>query len=278
MANLFRCTGGTNYDDYSGTTVDAAAMTSDDTYTYLKIPKKGIYDTDSMIRTLNGNLCGCIYLGDVTVTGVNASNAISVTMDCTSIPNYEKLTSDNFSYRILQGSTECIHLGSANGYTHQYLYITLSYDASTGILTITNKTNGGDVYAYPITYKVYAFIFAQNAKNEITLVGNNLYGSYYTKINTKGKTTLKVEGTLTTSGGSDEYIFYVLPTTINTALGASYHKDGAIFTKTAKSTTSSALTVEINESIDVTEYDEVYVSFTSGVMAYHTSNIVISAE
>lgn len=53
MANLFRCTGGTQYNDYSGTTVDAAAVTSDDDYMYAGIPNTGIYDTTSKVRIPN---------------------------------------------------------------------------------------------------------------------------------------------------------------------------------------------------------------------------------
>lgn len=40
----------------AGTTVDASAVTSDDTYTYLTVPTNGYYSTASKVRTKNSNL------------------------------------------------------------------------------------------------------------------------------------------------------------------------------------------------------------------------------
>lgn len=41
---------------YAGTTKDASAVSSDDTYTYLTVPANGYYSTASKIRTENSNL------------------------------------------------------------------------------------------------------------------------------------------------------------------------------------------------------------------------------
>ena len=55
---FFRCGmgSGKKYDDYKGKTVTAKAVSSDDTNTYLTIPKEGIYDETSKICTPNSNL------------------------------------------------------------------------------------------------------------------------------------------------------------------------------------------------------------------------------
>ena len=55
---FFRCGmgSGKKYDDYKGKTVAAKAVSSDDTNTYLTIPKEGIYDETSKICTPNSNL------------------------------------------------------------------------------------------------------------------------------------------------------------------------------------------------------------------------------
>lgn len=44
--------------DASGSTVEASAVSQDDTYTYLDIPTTARYDTSSKIKTLNSNLGG----------------------------------------------------------------------------------------------------------------------------------------------------------------------------------------------------------------------------
>lgn len=51
----FKC-GGEVLDDYTGTTVDASAVTSDETYTYFTIPAEGKYDGTSKIKAENSNL------------------------------------------------------------------------------------------------------------------------------------------------------------------------------------------------------------------------------
>lgn len=43
------------------TTVDAGAVTQDDTYTYLTVPAAGFYNTNSKLRTQNSNLNNAIY-------------------------------------------------------------------------------------------------------------------------------------------------------------------------------------------------------------------------
>lgn len=47
---------GSALEDFSGVTVDAGDITSDGERTFIKIPRKGIYDENSMLQTLNSNL------------------------------------------------------------------------------------------------------------------------------------------------------------------------------------------------------------------------------
>ena len=44
--------------DKRGTTVDAAAVNQDDTYTYFTVPTEAVYDAKSKLRTLSSNLSG----------------------------------------------------------------------------------------------------------------------------------------------------------------------------------------------------------------------------
>ena len=44
--------------DKRGTTVDAAAVDQDDTYTYFTVPTEAVYDAKSKLRTLSSNLSG----------------------------------------------------------------------------------------------------------------------------------------------------------------------------------------------------------------------------
>lgn len=52
--------------DKRGTTVDAAAVDQDDTYTYFTVPTEAVYDAKSKLRTLSSNLggagCGIFYM------------------------------------------------------------------------------------------------------------------------------------------------------------------------------------------------------------------------
>lgn len=46
----------TGLEDYTSKSIDASYVESDDTYTYLGIPKLGLVDKESMVRTLNSKL------------------------------------------------------------------------------------------------------------------------------------------------------------------------------------------------------------------------------
>lgn len=79
----FKC-GGEVLDDYTGVTVDAGAVTSDGTYTYLTIPKEGKFDTSSKVRTKNSNLSTEVaYASGNTVIGGSSSETktTSVTLN-----------------------------------------------------------------------------------------------------------------------------------------------------------------------------------------------------
>lgn len=62
--------------DKRGTTVDAAAVDQDDTYTYFTVPTEAVYDAKSKLRTLSSNLGASFF---VVAAQTNASEAISIT-------------------------------------------------------------------------------------------------------------------------------------------------------------------------------------------------------
>ena len=73
------------------------------------------------------------------------------TIDCTAIPNYTTLTSDNFVYRFTGGWSNW-QGNDTNSRQHASVNITLSYNANTGILTVNNLyfyniINGASNYA-----------------------------------------------------------------------------------------------------------------------------------
>lgn len=62
--------------DKRGTTVDAAAVDQDDTYTYFTVPTEAVYDAKSKLRTLSSNLGASFF---TVAAQTNASEAISIT-------------------------------------------------------------------------------------------------------------------------------------------------------------------------------------------------------
>lgn len=56
--------------DKRGTTVDAAAVDQDDTYTYFTVPTEAVYDAKSKLRTLSSNLGGRFVYGTADIGAV----------------------------------------------------------------------------------------------------------------------------------------------------------------------------------------------------------------
>ena len=109
------------------------------------------------------------YINGEKITGTNVSNSkitktlvsswtasisnrpATRTIDCTAIPNYTTLTSDNFVYRFTGGWSNW-QGNDTNSRQHASVNITLSYNANTGILTVNNLyfyniINGASNYA-----------------------------------------------------------------------------------------------------------------------------------
>ena len=109
------------------------------------------------------------YINGEKITGTNVSNSkitktlvsswtasysnrpTTRTIDCTAIPNYTTLTSDNFVYRFTGGWANW-QGNDTNSRQHASVNITLSYNANTGILTVNNLyfyniINGASNYA-----------------------------------------------------------------------------------------------------------------------------------
>lgn len=59
--------------DKRGTTVDAAAVDQDDTYTYFTVPTEAVYDAKSKLRTLSSNL-GKFDMNNIVTTNISGSS------------------------------------------------------------------------------------------------------------------------------------------------------------------------------------------------------------
>ena len=89
-------------------------------------------------------------------SGYNESN--TATINCTSIPNYKNLTANNFALELTGGyggADTQDHVG------HKSLTVGKSYNASTGVLTLTNLgdywSKGSAGYGYKTNGVVYAY-------------------------------------------------------------------------------------------------------------------------
>lgn len=118
----------------AGVTVDATATTQDDAYTYFNMPP-GHYDANSKVRSANSNLTGNYKVFTVS-NGTDMKKLL---------PNdYHKLTTNNFFVLPPENSSNGGRVGSVEGtQSNPYLSVnfnrgTFSYNASTGIFSITN--------------------------------------------------------------------------------------------------------------------------------------------
>ncbi len=119
--------------DKRGTTVDAAAVDQDDTYTYFTVPTEAVYDAKSKLRTLSSNLWEVIKLPEMTCNNGNT------TLNITPYTNkWKDLTADNFYIGIRQ--TNSARYGS-DSHTRTF---SKTYNSSTGVLTITNAYTYAD--------------------------------------------------------------------------------------------------------------------------------------
>lgn len=115
--------------DKRGTTVDAAAVDQDDTYTYFTVPTEAVYDAKSKLRTLSSNLRKITKLNKS--VGVTSAGVTSANIKITEYTNYKNITIDNIFVQFTR-------LASYPG-TNQNM--TYSYNASTGTLTITSSSS-----------------------------------------------------------------------------------------------------------------------------------------
>lgn len=146
----------------AGTTVDASAVTKDDAYVYAT-PQEGFYDETSMIRIAKEDVGG----SGVTLLGTGTS------FDLSSVVGYESLTVDNFLVVCDEDANATKsqwinHTATFNSYYNYNTYYTApvkNYDATTGMLTITQATcyasENAIGHAFPKTYppmKVYLIV------------------------------------------------------------------------------------------------------------------------
>lgn len=113
--------------DKRGTTVDAAAVDQDDTYTYFTVPTEAVYDAKSKLRTLSSNLSKVIQLPEMTCN--NGDTTLNVTQYT---DKWKNLTADNFYIGVRQTNSS-----RYGGDSHTRTF-SKKYNSSTGVFTITN--------------------------------------------------------------------------------------------------------------------------------------------
>lgn len=111
----------------------------------------------ALFRCGSGGKIKKIYLGDQSIS--NLSNGGSVSFDCTSITNYNKLSNDNFAIDVGNGSILTLgNGGSSNGWN-----ITdknYSYNALNGLLTVNiTITASGNKPSWNSNWHVKAYCF-----------------------------------------------------------------------------------------------------------------------
>ena len=116
---FFRCGmgSGKKYDDYKGKTVTAKTVSSDDTNTYLTIPKEGIYDETSKICTPNSNLGNQFAFFKVVGTSAGATKIVTPTIVTSDfeISGGSVIIKKDGSYR-LNGAVFSDNSGTSNKY------------------------------------------------------------------------------------------------------------------------------------------------------------------
>ena len=121
------------------------------------------------VSTINNDLGGCSFeqegedfyivgadavrkkLGNNTLIGrISKNSSNSITFNCTSIPNYSKLKSEDF---YITNITVLMHIyGGSSGAGNYTITPTVSYNQATGVLTVNNMFYGSKNYNYTCIY------------------------------------------------------------------------------------------------------------------------------
>lgn len=149
---FFRCGmgSGKKYDDYKGKTVTARAVSSDNTNTYLTIPKEGIYDETSKICTPNSNLGSDI----------------------------KYVTSNSSVLVIRAGTTTAEFTIPATGHKKYLIYVSQTRNAYNMTFTVTSGGNNVKTITFlnKSTNQVAAIIEVTNLSSDFSINGTAYNG------------------------------------------------------------------------------------------------------
>ncbi len=108
--------------DKRGTTVDAAAVNQDDTYTYFTVPTEAVYDAKSKLRTLSSNL------GEVPVFDqeINTYSGVKIDKSITA-GDYKHIYVKTFNQwntgkQVIYLNGQAINTTTNTGWKHLYIY------------------------------------------------------------------------------------------------------------------------------------------------------------
>lgn len=136
--------------DKRGTTVDAAAVDQDDTYTYFTVPTEAVYDAKSKLRTLSSNLGS----------------------------NIKYVTSNSSTLVIGAGTTTAEFTIPATGHKKYLIYVSQTRNAYNMTFTVTSGGNNvkSITFLNKSTNQVAAIIEVTNSSSDFSINGTAYNG------------------------------------------------------------------------------------------------------
>lgn len=166
--------------DKRGTTVDAAAVNQDDTYTYFTVPTEAVYDAKSKLRTLSSNLANNIVSGysDTPIGNGKSTATVSIKIpsdNCVIILAHPEDTRATTTLELPTGATLLLSdITSATGVYYRCRYYVVKVTGRAGATLDFNFTSTGtNNYLYIRYVTINSNVSTAMAKTSFEK--NNLY-------------------------------------------------------------------------------------------------------
>lgn len=155
--------------DKRGTTVDAAAVDQDDTYTYFTVPTEAVYDAKSKLRTLSSNLGSnrLLYVANLNASGLSTTDMFSTIAtdpnDIITLSGKNIVINQSGSLKIVISGNGNVTSGNAAIKINGSLVLSVSGTSANNSKTI--NVSKGDI----ITGSCYAGSYGGYMNNRITM-------------------------------------------------------------------------------------------------------------
>ena len=155
--------------DKRGTTVDAAAVDQDDTYTYFTVPTEAVYDAKSKLRTLSSNLGSnrLLYVANLNASGLSTTDMFSTIAtdpnDIITLSDKNIVINQSGSLKIVISGNGNVTSGNAAIKINGSLVLSVSGTSANNSKTI--NVSKGDI----ITGSCYAGSYGGYMNNRITM-------------------------------------------------------------------------------------------------------------